>query len=158
MTAGVAIVGAAAYGGVSLATSANEDLARGFPPYPSASSPTAGPLTGTVTAEQKKRLGSRVAASTDNSVTAYAPSREGDIVTFPVILTNPSSAPRVVRAHIEVHASPGGQQVSLYEGAVDSGGPLAPRASLLTEISVQGAHSIPLSDLAVEVRSLGSQG
>ncbi|WP_155056124.1 hypothetical protein [Streptomyces blattellae] len=108
--------------------------------------------------EEKKRLGAAVAASADKSVTVYAPSREGDMVTFPVILTNPFSAPRVVRALIKVQASPYGQQLSLYEGAVDSGAPLTSRASLLTEISVQGAHSLPLSDLTVEVRSVGSQG
>ncbi|GAB3002939.1 hypothetical protein GCM10023080_080770 [Streptomyces pseudoechinosporeus] len=155
---GLVIVGTAVFGGVKLATSANEDLARGFPPHPSASDPTTELITGTVTAEERKRLGAQIAASTDGSVTVYTPLREGDMVTLPVILTNPSDAPRVVQARIEVHASPYGQQVSLHQAVVDSGDLLVPHATLLTEISVQGAHSLHLRDLSVEIRQAGSQG
>lgn len=158
VAAGVIVVGAAVFGGLSLGKSAKEDRARGVPPYPSASSPTTELVTGTVTAEEKKRLGAQVAVSADGSVTAYTPLREGDIVTLPVIVANVSSAPRVVQSSVQVHASPHGEQVSLYQGVVDSGGPLAPHASLLTEITVQGAHSLRLSDLAVEIRPVDSQG
>ncbi|MEU0112829.1 hypothetical protein ABZ137_03665 [Streptomyces bobili] len=157
MAAGAVVAGAAVYGGVSLGSSANEDLAHGFPPYPSKSSPATELITGTVTAEEKKQLGTQVAASADGSVTAYAPKREGDMVTLPVILTNLSGEPSVVQAALEIHGSPHGSQVSLYQGVVDSGDPLAPRSSLLTEIAVQGAHSLRLSDLAVEIRP-NSQG
>ncbi|MGW6563952.1 hypothetical protein [Streptomyces sp. NPDC054975] len=152
------IVGAAVFGGMTLATSANEDLARGFSPHPSASDPTAEAITGTITTKEKQRLGAQVAASTDSSVTVYAPERDGDMVTFPVLLTNRSDAPRAVQATIQVHSSPHQQQVSLYQGIIGSDTPLAPHTTLLTEISVQGAHSIPLGDLSVEIRAAGTQG
>ncbi|MGW7280954.1 hypothetical protein ACWGIV_22160 [Streptomyces sp. NPDC054844] len=149
---GAALVAGAVVGGVSLADSANDDLSHGFPSHQAAASPSAEAVTGTLTAEQRKRLGTRAAVSSDGSVSVYAAVRDGDMVTFPVTLTNPSDAARVVEARIRVHASPHGQPVDLYQGAVDSGDLLAPNATLLTEISVQGAHSIRLEDLAVEIR------
>ncbi|MFE1037054.1 hypothetical protein ACFW40_34960 [Streptomyces sp. NPDC058807] len=154
---GAALVAGAVFGGVSLADSANDDLSHGFPSHQATASPSAEVLTETLTADQRKRLGTRAAVSADGSVSVYAPARDGDMVTFPVTLTNPSDAARVVTAHIWIHASPHGQPVDLHQGAVDSGGLVAPDATLLTEISVQGAHSIRLEDLAVEIRQAAQE-
>jgi hypothetical protein len=44
--------------------------------------------------------------------------------------------------------------VTLYQGTVRSGRLLAPGATLVTDISVQGAHSIDLNDLTVSIQSV----
>ncbi|WP_369263711.1 hypothetical protein [Streptomyces sp. R35] len=153
---GAAFLGAAVFGGVSLATSANEDLAHGFPPHPTAvQSPdlVGGPLT----AEDRQRLGKQITVSSDGSVAAYTPLRDGDLVTIPVTLTNLFDAPHALQADIQVDASPNGQPVNLYRGTVSSDGPLGSDATVITDISVQGAHSIPLDELTVTIRPVDRQ-
>ncbi|MHC0434048.1 hypothetical protein ACX6XY_28350 [Streptomyces sp. O3] len=157
-----ALVGAAVYGGISLASSANESTERGqralqdamrVSPTPDDPTPSASVLP----SAQVKDLGEPIARTADGTLKAYAVKRvERYVLQVPVTFTNTGIEPREFEAEVRVtHPDSSGPKAAKF---VTSGGLVAPHATSLIEVTFGDSSDAPGSEFEVEFRVLGPNG